>query len=91
MYPSDLPDFQWSKLEPLLAEPVGDRHAGGRPRKYPFAAGDRRGVVCGEDGLSVAAVAGGFSSLADGVYAVSVLAFARNLRAGDQVLAGTGP
>jgi transposase len=34
MYPSDLTDSQWSKLEPLLHEPVGDRHAGGRPRKY---------------------------------------------------------
>ena len=36
MYPSDLTDRQWAKLEPLLQEPVGDRHAGGRPRKYPL-------------------------------------------------------
>ena len=34
MYPSDLTDAQWAKLEPLLEEPVGNRHAGGRPRKY---------------------------------------------------------
>jgi transposase len=34
MYPSDLTDAQWAKLEPLLQEPVGNRHAGGRPRKY---------------------------------------------------------
>jgi transposase len=36
MYPSDLTDSQWAKLEPLLHEAVGDRHAGGRPRKYPL-------------------------------------------------------
>lgn len=34
MYPSDLTDTQWSKLEPLLKPPRGDRHAGSRPRKY---------------------------------------------------------
>jgi transposase len=34
MYPSDLTDVQWSKLEPLLKEPREKRHAGGRPRKY---------------------------------------------------------
>jgi transposase len=34
MYPSDLTDVQWSKLEPLLKESRGTRHAGGRPRKY---------------------------------------------------------
>jgi len=34
MYPSDLTDAQWSKLEPLLKEPRGERHAGGRPRKH---------------------------------------------------------
>ncbi len=34
MYPSDLSDAQWKKLEPLLNEPLGGRHAGGRPRKY---------------------------------------------------------
>ena len=36
MYPSDLTDVQWAKLEPLLREPRGERHAGGRPRKYPL-------------------------------------------------------
>jgi transposase len=36
MYPSDLTHAQWSKLEPLLEEPRGDRYAGGRPRKYPL-------------------------------------------------------
>jgi len=36
MYPSDLTDAQWSKLEPLLKEPRGDRQAGGRPRKHPL-------------------------------------------------------
>jgi transposase len=36
MYPSDLTDSQWAKLEPLLHEAVEDRHAGGRPRKYPL-------------------------------------------------------
>jgi len=34
MYPSDLRDAQWARLEPLLKEPRGGRHAGGRPRKY---------------------------------------------------------
>jgi transposase len=34
MYPSDLSDAQWRKLEPLLQAPRGDRHAGGRPRKH---------------------------------------------------------
>jgi len=36
MYPSDLTDVQWSKLEPLLQPVRGERHAGGRPRKYPL-------------------------------------------------------
>jgi transposase len=36
MYPSDLTDVQWSKLEPLLQPVLGGRHAGGRPRKYPL-------------------------------------------------------
>jgi transposase len=34
MYPSDLRDGQWAALEPLLKEARGQRHAGGRPRKY---------------------------------------------------------
>jgi transposase len=34
MYPSDLRDAQWTKLEPLLKPPRGSRHGGGRPRKY---------------------------------------------------------
>jgi transposase len=34
MYPSDLTDKQWAELEPLLKPPRGQRHAGGRPRKY---------------------------------------------------------
>ena len=34
MYPSDLTDKQWSKLEPLLNESRGNRHAGGRPRQH---------------------------------------------------------
>ena len=34
MYPSDLTDTQWTKLEVLLTRPRGPRHAGGRPRKY---------------------------------------------------------
>jgi transposase len=34
MYPSDLTDVQWAKLEPLLLEARGGRHAGGRPRKH---------------------------------------------------------
>jgi len=40
MYASDLTDVQWARLEPLLTEPRGERHAGGRPRKY-----ERRRVV----------------------------------------------
>ena len=36
MYPSDLTDSQWARLEPLLREPPEGRHAGGRPRKYPL-------------------------------------------------------
>ena len=34
MYPSDLTDAQWARLEALLKQPRGERHAGGRPRKY---------------------------------------------------------
>jgi transposase len=34
MYPSDLTDVQWSKLEPLLHAARVQRHGGGRPRKY---------------------------------------------------------
>ena len=34
MYPSDLTDAEWSKLGPLLEPPGGNRHGGGRPRKY---------------------------------------------------------
>src|SRR5277367_2560003 len=34
MYPSDLTEVQWTKLEPLRKEPRGERHAGGRPRKH---------------------------------------------------------
>src|SRR5665213_3101746 len=34
MYPSDLTDVQWGKLEPLLLERPRERHSGGRPRKY---------------------------------------------------------
>ena len=36
MYPSDLTDGQWAKLEPLLSEAREARHGGGRPRKYPL-------------------------------------------------------
>jgi transposase len=36
MYPSDLTDGQWSKLEVLLRESEEKHHAGGRPRKYPL-------------------------------------------------------
>jgi putative transposase len=34
MYPSDLSDVQWAKLEPLLLERPRSRHGGGRPRKH---------------------------------------------------------
>ena len=34
MYPGDLRDGQWTALEPLLKGARGQRHAGGRPRKY---------------------------------------------------------
>ncbi len=34
MYPSDLTDLQWARLEPLLRSDRGSRHGGGRPRKY---------------------------------------------------------
>lgn len=34
MYPSDLTEQQWRRLEPLLCQPRQNRHAGGRPRKY---------------------------------------------------------
>ena len=34
MYASDLTDAQWARLEPLLKQARGQRHAGGRPRKY---------------------------------------------------------
>ena len=34
MYPSDLTDAQWARLEPLLRQQHGSRHAGGRPRKH---------------------------------------------------------
>jgi len=34
MYPSDLTEVQWLRLEPLLKQVRVDRHGGGRPRKY---------------------------------------------------------
>ena len=34
MSPSDLSAKPWAKLEPLLHEPRGERHPGGRPRQY---------------------------------------------------------
>jgi transposase len=34
MYRSDLTDLQWAHLEPLLRRDRGERHGGGRPRKY---------------------------------------------------------
>jgi len=36
MYSSDLTELQWLQLEPLLKELRGERHGGGRPRKYPL-------------------------------------------------------
>ncbi len=36
MYPSDLTDAQWQRLELLLQRERGQRHAGVRPRKYPL-------------------------------------------------------
>jgi transposase len=36
MYPNDLRDSQWAKLEPLLEQPGGDRRGGGGRRKYPL-------------------------------------------------------
>ena len=36
MYPSDLSDKQWAKLEPLLCQRLAGKHAGGRPRLYPL-------------------------------------------------------
>jgi hypothetical protein len=41
MYPSDLTDVQWSKLEPLLKEPRGKRHVGHERR-----AGSSRTSFC---------------------------------------------
>jgi len=90
MYSSDMKDSQWAKLEPLLQEAVGDRHAG-ETAQISIAAGDRRRSVRGEDGLSVAAVAGRFPTPADGLSAASGLALVWDLGAGDQVLAGTEP
>ena len=34
MYPTDLTDAQWEKLEPLLTARPPQRHPGGRPRKH---------------------------------------------------------
>jgi transposase len=34
MYPSDLTEAQWLRLEPLLEALRVKRHGGGRPRKY---------------------------------------------------------
>jgi len=34
MYPSDLTDTQWARLEPLLRQHRGSRHPRGRPRKH---------------------------------------------------------
>ena len=56
-----------------------------------FAASDRGRVVCSEDGLSVAADAGRFSSLANRLSTVSGLAVARHLGTGEQVVTRAGP
>jgi len=42
MYPSDLNDVRWAKLQPLLLEPRGARHAAGRPVLMRLA--DDRGI-----------------------------------------------
>jgi hypothetical protein len=91
MYPSDLTDAQWARLEVLLQAPVGNRHAGGRPRKYPLRRLTEAVLYVVKTGLSVAADAGRFSSLANGLSTVSGLADARCLGTGNQVIAGAGP
>jgi transposase len=75
----------------IAARAAGGSPCWGQTAQVSVAAGDLGHVACGEDGLSVAADAGRFAALADGVSAVSGLAFVRNLGAGDQVLARTGP
>src|SRR5487761_1124623 len=50
MYPSDLTDRQWAKLEPLLNGPRGDRHGGGGPRKYGLRRGTDALLYLGKTG-----------------------------------------
>ena len=65
MYPSDLTDKQWNRLEPLLNEPgLGVTLEAGR--ESMTASGSGRDAVCGEDRLPVAAVTEQFPSLEDG-------------------------
>ena len=63
----------------------------GQTAQIRVAARDRGGVVCGEDGLSVAADAGRFSSLANRLSTVSGLAVAWHLGTGEQVVTRAGP
>jgi len=75
---------------------VAESAAGRTPRRrpsaqVPVAAGSGCPVVCGEDRLSVAPVAGRFSSMAVGTSTVPRLARQRDLGACDQDVAGTRP
>ena len=70
--------------------------SGKAPRRWSstqvcVAANRGRLVICGEDRLSVAAVASRFSSMAVGTPAVPRLARQRGLGAGDEDAARAGP
>jgi transposase len=65
MYPSDLTEAQWARLEPLLQCLPSGRHAGGRPKRYPLRRVADALLYVVKTGWRVEAVAGQLSSLAD--------------------------
>jgi transposase len=91
MYRSDLTDAQWAKLEPLLHEPAGNRHAGGRPRKYPLRRVTDAVLYVVKTGCQWRQLPVDFPPLADGLSTVPDLAAAWNLGAGEQGITRTGP
>jgi hypothetical protein len=63
MYPSDLNDVRWAKLQPLLLEPRGARHAAGRPALISDKVNIWREIEADNAGLVAAGTLDGTVSL----------------------------
>ncbi len=90
MYPSGLTDAQWGRLEPLLRQDRGSRHAGGRPRKHELRRVVDALLYVVKTGWSVASVARQFSAVEGRARAISSLARCRALERVGQELREEG-